>query len=76
MAERGTREGIESTAWLAVGARTVDEDGHTGTIYEIEDMHNIHTKLDNGGGASYCMVKDCEDYFPCLPANRENTRKF
>lgn len=48
-----------------VGASTIDDDGFTGTISEIEDMHNVMVDLDSGGKASYCCVPLCDDYFPC-----------
>jgi hypothetical protein len=48
-----------------VGDRTIDDDGHIGTIIEIEDIHNVHVALDNNGRAIYCCYSECEAYFPC-----------
>ena len=39
-----------------------DEDGYVGMITSIEDIHNIHIDLDNGGSGIYCMDPTCQYY--------------
>jgi hypothetical protein len=49
---------------LAVGRFVMDQEGYSGVITQIEDRHNVHVELANGGKGIYCQVKDCKDYDP------------
>ena len=56
---------------LKIGLYVIDEKGFIGVVTEINDRHNVHVNLDNGGSGIYCMEPECEYYDPLYYKTKE-----
>lgn len=55
------------------GDKVIDLQGDIGIIDQIDDIHNIWVKLENGNDMGvYCLEKDCDCYHPLNKVNDKN----
>jgi len=52
--------------YAGMRVKDVDTDFEEGVIIEMNDIHNIYVKFDNGGFSLYCLDKTCGEYEPVL----------
>jgi len=46
---------------LVVGKCVVDSEQNKGKITNIDDLHNVEIKFDNGGSSLFCFVENCDE---------------